>query len=212
MELSRHAPAPARYTGLGLVIGVHVVAITALSLAFMPPAAQPKQAPIVLLPPPLDTPDTPREPPPVVKAARPDLPRVPVPDVPIPDWQTEAPTVTAAPLRSEGTPVPTSGGTGTGVAPLATAQEPAAVRAPGAVCSVMPRPELPMLGWSGQAVLHAVATVRGGRVVGSDIRVTQGALDAKSRRALQRSVETALAGYQCVGDALFEQEFAFRLD
>jgi hypothetical protein len=48
--------------------------------------------------------------------------------------------------------------------------------------------------------------------VGSDIRVTQGALDAKSRRALQRSVETALAGYQCAGDALFEQEFAFRLD
>lgn len=212
MELSRHSPAPARYTGLGLVIAVHVVAITALSLAFIPPAAKPKEGPIVLLPPPLDTPDTPHEPPPFLKTSRPDLPRVPVPDVPIPDWQTEAPTITAAPLRNDNAALPSSGTGGAGTAPVTVAREQPAIRAPGAVCTVMPRPELPLLAWSGEAVIHAVATVRGGRVVGSDIRFTQGALDAKSRRALQRSVETALAGYQCAGDALFEQDFSFRLD
>jgi len=61
-------------------------------------------------------------------------------------------------------------------------------------------------------VLQVIATVRGGRVVGSEFRVTQGALDGKTRRALQRAVESALAGYQCQGDAMFQQDFAFTLD
>ncbi len=68
------------------------------------------------------------------------------------------------------------------------------------------------MSWSGEAVLQVIATVRGGRVVGTDVRVAQGALDAKTRRSLQRSVESALAGYQCQGDAMFQQDFAFRLD
>jgi hypothetical protein len=49
-------------------------------------------------------------------------------------------------------------------------------------------------------------------VVASDFRVMQGALDGKAKRSLQRSVEAALAGYQCQGDATFQQDFAFRLD
>ena len=44
------------------------------------------------------------------------------------------------------------------------------------------------------------------------MRVAQGALDGKTRRSLQRAVETALAGYQCQGDAMFQQDFAFTLD
>jgi hypothetical protein len=42
--------------------------------------------------------------------------------------------------------------------------------------------------------------------------VAQGALDGKTRRSLQRSVDSALAGYQCQGDAMFQQDFAFRID
>ena len=76
----------------------------------------------------------------------------------------------------------------------------------------MPRPEVPVLNWAGEAVLHVVATVRGGRVVGTEFSVLQGALDGKSKRALQRSVESALGGYQCQGDASFQQDFAFRLE
>ncbi|MEE8614816.1 MAG: hypothetical protein V3T11_06350, partial [Roseateles sp.] len=86
------------------------------------------------------------------------------------------------------------------------------VQSPGAVCSVMPRPDVPAVSWSGEAVLNVIATVRGGRVVGTEFRVSQGALDGKSRRALQRAVESALAGYQCQGDATFQQDFAFRLE
>jgi hypothetical protein len=61
-------------------------------------------------------------------------------------------------------------------------------------------------------VLQVIATVRAGRVVGSEVRVAQGALDGKTRRSLQRSVDSALAGYQCQGDAMFQQDFAFRID
>lgn len=112
--------------------------------------------------------------------------------------RTDAPTpATSAATRTDATPLPSS-------APL--------VSAPGAVCAVMPRPEVPVVSWSGEAVLQVVATVRGGRVVGTDVRVAQGVMDGKTRRALQRSVESALAGYQCQGDAVFQQDFAFRLD
>jgi hypothetical protein len=54
--------------------------------------------------------------------------------------------------------------------------------------------------------------VRDGRVIGSVFHMIQGGPDAKTRRALQRAVESALAGYQCQGDAVFPQDFAFRID
>lgn len=212
MELSRQSPVPARFTGIGIVIAVHVVAIAALSLAFVKPTPKPP-GPIEFRRVP-EAPPPPQEPPPVVRATRPDLPQVPVPDVPIPDWRVDtAPPITTAPLRNDGVAPPTGGPTvGTSTPTVAVTQDPPVVRTAGAVCSVMPRPELPMLNWSGEAVLHALATVRDGRVIASEIRVAQGAMDAKSRRALQRSVEAALAGYQCAGNATFQQDFAFSID
>jgi hypothetical protein len=114
-----------------------------------------------------------------------------------------------------GDPTPTTNGP-TASTGAATATPPAkkaeAYSTPGAICSVMPRPEVPAINWSGEAVLQVLATVRGGRVVGSEFRVAQGTLDGKTRRSLQRAVESALAGYQCQGDAVFQQDFAFRLD
>lgn len=211
MELSRHSPAPARYTGLGLVIAVHVLAITALSVAFVRPTPKPqgpievKQVPKLQEPPP--------QPVDHVKATQPIITTVPIPPIPTP---TE-PTITPDPLVFDPSakatpptdrPIPT--GPATVVPPPVLPK--IGIQSPGAVCSVMPRPEVPALNWAGEAVLRVVATVRGGRVVGTEFSVLQGALDGKSKRALQRSVESALGGYQCQGDASFQQDFAFRLE
>jgi hypothetical protein len=212
MELSRLSPAPARYTGIGIVIAVHVVAITALSLAFIKPAPK-HQAPLVFksVPKAPEPPPQPLEP---IKAREPVILPVPLPPIPTPTEPTitPEPTIFDPSAKSGPTtdgPVPT--GTATVAPPVIPKTQPQ-VQRPGAVCSVMPRPEVPTVNWAGEAVLQVVATVRGGRVVGSEFRVTQGALDSKSRRALQRSVEAALAGYQCQGDAMFQQDFAFRLE
>jgi periplasmic protein TonB len=61
-------------------------------------------------------------------------------------------------------------------------------------------------------VVQVLATVQAGRVVASDLRFARSGLDARSRRALQQSVEAALAGYDCPGNHRFEQEFNFRLE
>jgi len=212
MEMSRQSPAPARYTGIGIVIAVHVVAITALSLGFIKPTVkhdgptefrQIKEAP-----PPKRDPD------PVVEVQQPKFAPIPfTPVLPIP-WDTERPpTITTQPLTDTPPVAPPTGPVVTAKAdPTPAAQPTTTLRQPGAVCSVMPRPEVPVLNWTGDAVLQVMATVRGGRVVGTEFRVLQGALDSKSRRALQRSVESALLGYQCQGDATFQQDFAFKID
>lgn len=216
MDLSRpfpnRAPTPARYAGIGMVVALHLAGIYALSAGLInPPAKQREITELKRLPP--EPPQTP----PVVEPLRPTQPTLHTPQpipVPMPDIDiaptTEAPLISTTTLRGDPTPVVTAGLAKTDVAPPPTVQP--QIRAPGAVCSVMPRPEVPAIAWSGEAVLQVMATVRGGRVVGSEFRVTQGALDSKSRRALQRSVESALAGYQCQGDAMFQQDFAFRVD
>lgn len=211
-SFSDRAPQPKSYVGIGLVVVLHLAGIYALSAGLIRPPSRPHEATILLPPIPEQTQrlDTLREP--AFKPDRPTFAPVPVPDLPQPVWQ-EAPTVTTVPM-SEASPSVTT-------APTAPAgptvvQQPAApvtsIRAAGAVCSVMPRPDIPAVNWTGEAVLQVVATVRGGRVVGTDFRVAQGALDGKTRRSLQRSVEAALAGYQCQGDAMFQQDFAFRID
>ncbi len=212
MELSRLSPAPARYTGIGLVIAVHLIAITALSVAFVKPVPR-VPGPIEFRPVP-KTPEPPPQPVEHIKARQPIVAPVPVAALPLPDDPTITPDPVIYDPAARATPatagpVATGGATVAGPA-LAPAQP--QVQRPGAVCATMPRPDLPALNWSGEAVLHALATVRGGRVVASEIRVAQGALDSRTRRALQHSVEAALAGYQCAGNAMFEQDFAFRLD
>lgn len=212
MDLSRPSPAPTRYAGIGLVVALHLAGIYALSAGLIKPPGKPHEA-TILLPP---IPEVPREPPrlpepfkadkPVLKAPQPI--QVPVPPIVI--EPTAANSVTTTPLTAD-TPPPSTGPTRAAQVQPQAAEGPR-IAAPGAVCSVMPRPEVPSVNWSGEAVLQVLATVRGGRVVASEFRVAQGALDARSRRALQRSVESALAGYQCQGDAMFQQDFAFRLE
>lgn len=211
MDLSRPSPAPTRYAGLGLVVALHLAGIYALSAGLIKPPGKPHEA-TILLPP---IPDAPKDPPRLPDPIKVDKPilavpqPIPVPVPPIIIEPTTATTVTTVPLTADTPP-------STGPTRVAQAQPQAAegprITAPGAVCSVMPHPEVPSVNWSGEAVLQVLATVRGGRVVASEFRVAQGALDARSRRALQRSVESALAGYQCQGDATFQQDFAFRLE
>lgn len=215
MNLSRHSPAPTRYVGIGLVVALHLAGIYALSAGLIRPPTRPHEATVLL--PKLD--DVKRElpKPEPVKADKPTLKAPELTPIQPPIWE-EAPTQRVDPLPRGETPQIPLGNTGTGTGSIVGPVTPPVgdagtkITAPGAVCSVMPRPEVPVVSWSGEAVLQVVATVRGGRVVGSDFRVAQGAVDGKTRRALQRAVESALAGYQCQGDAMFQQDFAFRVD
>jgi hypothetical protein len=214
MNLSRHSPAPTRYVGLGLVAVLHLAGLYALSAGLVKAPPAPREPTTLkplapeLTPPPIERP--------LPAPPRLELPRlipVPPPDVVVEPTREPSPLATTT-LRTDN---PVAGPQGPQApaarvdAPPATVATPALSSA-GAVCSVMPRPEVPVVSWSGEAVLNAVATVRGGRVVGAELRVTQGALDSKTRRSLQRAVESALAGYQCQGDAVFQQDFAFRID
>ena len=212
MNLSRQSPAPARYMGIGLVVALHLAGIYALSAGLIrPPARPPEITTLKPLPPDI------KEPPPRLEPLPASEPRFAAPrmEVPAPLEFVEAPAepalIAAGPLQPHSTPQPT-GPVRTVEAAVPPGVAKPLISTPGAVCSVMPKPELPAVNWSGEAVLQVVAAVRGGRVVSSDFRVAQGALDGKTRRSLQRSVEAALAGYQCQGDASFQQDFAFRLD
>ena len=216
MRLSRpfsdRAPEPKSYVGIGLVVALHLAAVYALSAGLMKSPPRAKEATVLLppIPEPTREPETVRQ---VLQVDKPSLPTVPVIEVPIQPWTDAPPTITVETQRTDTTVSrETPARTGPAVPLPPQALPLPQVQAPGAVCSVMPRPDVPAVNWSGEAVLQVVATVRGGRVVGSEVRVAQGALDSKTRRSLQRSVESALAGYQCQGDAVFQQDFAFRLD
>ena len=206
-------PKPKSYVGIGLVIALHLAGIYALSAGLIKPTVRPPAITTLKpLPPDIDREPPPPEPLPVNKPVMKDVPVVQVP-LPIFDVAPpqEAPAISTVVAPKDPGPIVAQPGSSQAIAPPATAATPL-IQAPGAVCSTMPRPEVPAVNWSGEAVLQVVATVRGGRVVGSEFRAVQGAMDGKTRRSLQRSVESALAGYQCQGDATFQQDFAFRLD
>ncbi|MDR7271292.1 hypothetical protein J2X20_003960 [Pelomonas saccharophila] len=211
---SDRATQPKSYVGIGLVVALHLAGIYALSagLITVPPRVR-ELATVRTLPPEAPEPPKPFE---RVRPAEPKLSTpepilVPPPIVEIAQPPQE-PVISAVPQR-DATPTTSGPTVSTGTTtPAQTQKKTDTISTPSAVCSVMPRPDVPVVNWSGEAVLQVIATVRGGRVVGTDFRVAQGALDSKTRRSLQRSVESALSGYQCQGDATFQQDFAFRLD
>jgi len=212
LTFSDRAPQPKSYVGIGLVVALHLAGIYALSAGLIKVPTRPAEiAPVKPLPADRKQPLPPQEP---YRANKPIF-KDPITSTipPRDDWVVEKPLVTVEPPSDTLRP-PTGPETArTGLPPgLPVVAKNPPITAPGAVCSVMPRPEVPVVNWAGEAVLQVIATVRGGRVVGTDFRVAQGALDSKTRRSLQRSVESALAGYQCQGDAIFQQDFAFRLD
>jgi periplasmic protein TonB len=212
LTFSDRAPQPKSYVGIGLVVVLHLAGIYALSAGLIRvPTRPPEIAPIKPLP------AEPKDPPPPTEPYRADKPimkdPITTPVAPREDWVIEKDQVIVEPQRPSQPPVTTGPGTiKAELPPTPTGVKNPPITSPGAVCSVMPRPEVPVVNWTGDAVLQVIATVRGGRVVGTDFRVAQGALDSKTKRSLQRSVESALSGYQCEGDATFQQDFAFRID
>ncbi|MFN3305129.1 MAG: hypothetical protein ACK44A_15640 [Roseateles sp.] len=213
MNLSRPAPAPHRYVGIGLVVALHLAGIYALSTGLIHPPARPPALTAVRPLPPDVQPPPPTEP---LRAPDPRFKDMP-PLMPIPQPAVDV-VIAADPVISTAAPADAgvqAPGSGPARAEPAAPAQPAAtpqVQSPGAVCATMPRPEVPVVNWTGEAVLRVIATVRNGRVVGSEFRLAQGSPDARTRRALQRAVDVALAGYQCQGDAMFQQDFAFRID
>ncbi|MBB3194303.1 hypothetical protein [Roseateles terrae] len=211
-----------RSAGLILVGLVHVAMVAALVEGFRRHAA-PKPPPLTQVqmdvartpPPPTPTVDVLPQPP--LASITPRL--VEVPDVsvvtPLVNPQPPSETVTPA-LAGNGVPGESAGagvtgatgpgGTGSGTA----AREPVA---PGLVCTSMGAPDMPAVHWSGEAVFRAVAEVQAGRVVAVEIRALQGGMDARTRRALTASIETALRQhYVCPGNHRFQQDFGFRVD
>lgn len=216
MELSRHA-APSRPSpvGLGFVVAVHLVVFWALATALVHNPPKQPAPPIQVKP--IQEPDPPKTPEEPFKVDRPTLKPIDTPVVvppPIIDIVTpaERPTITVqtgeefppsdTKPRVIGDPPPVAG----------TTAKKGEIERPGAICTVMPKPEVPAVSWSGEALMHVTATVRGGRVVATELQFTRSGIDSRTRRSLQHSVETALAGYQCPGDHVFEQDFAFKLE
>ena len=204
-----------RATGLGLVIGIHVLAVIGISAAYIRPTPTPK--PTTELRPNLPI-DRQPEPEPRILIDRPKLPDVRTMPIDIPQLPDSTPTTNRLPPTTS-TDLTDSVGRegqdwgGGSVAPPPIKQDPVTqIRNPGAICVSMPKPEVPVLAWSGDAIVHAVATVRAGRVVGTELSLAGAALDARSKRALKQAVEAALAGYHCPGDHQFQQDFAFRLE
>jgi hypothetical protein len=207
---------PARTGGLAFVVGLHVVALWALSAAFVVKPTK-HQEPIVLKPvaptvqPPVDPP-TPVQKPMLKEVDVPRLyPPVIVDEVPSNPLRNDPPTLKAGPNSLAYPPSEIDQSTG-GKPEGRSGQIADRIPTASAVCVRMPRPEVPAVAWTGEAAFHVLATVSGGRVVGTEFKVTAAGLDARSRRALQRSVEAALDGYDCPGEHRFVQEFSFRLD
>lgn len=211
MNLSR--PVPHRYVGIGLVVALHLAGIYALSTGLIhPPARPPALTTVRPLPPDV------QQPPPAEPLRVPDPrfkdmpPLMPIPQPAVDVVIAADPVISTAAPTDTGAHAPVSGPVRVEPAPAAPQVTPQPMQSPGAVCATMPRPDVPAVNWTGEAVLQVVATVRNGRVAASEFRVVQGSPDIRTRRALQRSVEAALAGYQCQGDAMFQQDFAFRID
>lgn len=204
-----------RATGLGLVIGIHVLAVIGISAAYIRPT--PTERHTTQLQPNVPI-ERPQEPPPTIRLDKPNLPDIrmqPIDPPPVPDPSSTNHRLTP----NTNTDVPDTvgrepqdfGGGSTTLTP-SKPEVPPALRNPGAICVTMPKPEVPALNWAGDAMVHALATVRGGRVVSTELSIAGAALDPRSKRALKQAVEGALAGYHCPGDHQFQQDFAFQLD
>ncbi|MFG6429007.1 hypothetical protein [Roseateles sp. LYH14W] len=81
-------------------------------------------------------------------------------------------------------------------------------------CAKLPKPKLPnTIYWSGDVLLKAVAATRAGVVEVADIDVLS--ISGRKRDEVadyfRSLVLQALAGYECDGEHLFEQEFQFKI-
>lgn len=68
------------------------------------------------------------------------------------------------------------------------------------VCRSMPRPQLPVVNWKGQAVYKLIGVVRDGRVVSMDVTPLRGGVDPVAQQEFVASIERAVKAYECPGN------------
>jgi len=214
MNFAQEKQGASRFTGFGVVVLIHVVAIWALASGLARDLVKKVTGPIDVKV--IEEKVKPPPPPEKVVPPPPDLKAPPPPFVPPPEFQVTAPAPPAPPIQS------------TQVAPPAVAEiRPAPPPAPAApptpkpagkttaamVCTKMGKPEMPSVNWSGEALFRANATVKSGRVTSVEITSLRGGVDRKAQRALVQAIEQTLRDtYECPGDHVFEQEFQFKIE
>ena len=146
----------------------------------------------------------------------PDLKAPPPPFVPVPEIQVQTPPPPAA-ISTQSTQVPPPAEFKPAPPPVTVAPPPAAPAPPakvsaGMLCPTRSSPEMPSISFDGVAEFVVLGTVRGGKVVATEIRVKRGLGDRRAQRQLLASIETALGQYRCNTDGIFEQEFVFKIE
>lgn len=214
MNFAQEKQGASRFTGIGIVVLVHVLIIwglaSGLARKIVKAVAEPIDVKVVeekVKPPP--PPEKVVPPPPDMKAPPP--PFVPPPEVqvaaPPPPNAIQAPVSNTPPAVRDVAPSPPP------AAAPAPAPRPAGPVKAGMVCTKMGKPELPSVNWSGEAMYKAIATVKAGRVTSVEITPMRGGVDRRAQRALIAAIqETLQSTYECPGDHVFEQEFLFRIE
>jgi protein TonB len=214
MNFAQEKQGASRFTGFGIVVLIHVVAIYALASGLARDIVKKVTGPIDVKV--IEEKVKPPPPPEKVVPPPPDLKAPPPPFVPPPEFQVTAPAPPAPAIQSTQVAPPAVQDIRPAPAPAPAAPpappRPAKVTA-GMVCTKMGKPDMPSVNWSGEALYKAVATVKSGRVTAVEITSLRGGVDRKAQRALLQAIEATLKDtYECPGDHVFEQEFQFKID
>ena len=214
MNFAQEKQGASRFTGFGIVVLIHVIAIYALASGLARDIVKKVTGPIDVKV--IEEKVKPPPPPEKVVPPPPDLKAPPPPFVPPPEFQVTAPAPPAPAIQSTQVAPPAVAEIRPAPAP-APAAPPAAPRpakvTAGMVCTKMGKPDMPSVNWSGEALYKAVATVKAGRVTAVEITSLRGGVDRKAQRALLQAIEATLRDtYECPGDHVFEQEFQFKIE
>lgn len=214
MNFAQEKQGASRFTGFGVVVLIHIVAIWALASGLAKDLVKKVTGPIDVKV--IEEKVKPPPPPEKVVPPPPDLKAPPPPFVPPPEFQVTAPAPPAPAIQSTQVAPPAVAEIRPAPAP-APAAPPAAPRpakvTAGMVCTKMGKPDMPSVNWSGEALYKAVATVKAGRVTAVEITSLRGGVDRKAQRALTQAIEATLRDtYECPGDHVFEQEFQFKIE
>jgi protein TonB len=213
MNFAQEKQGASRFTGIGIVALIHVVAIYALASGLARDIVKKVSGPIDVKV--IEEKVKPPPPPEKIIPPPPELKAPPPPFVPPPEFQVTAPTPPAPAIQSTqvAPPAQTEIRPAPPPAPVAApTPKPARVTA-AMVCTKRTSPEMPSVNWSGEALFKVVATVKAGRVVSAEITSLRGGVDRKALRAMTQAIDSTLRDtYECPGDHVFEQEFQFKVD
>ncbi|MFO1227627.1 hypothetical protein [Roseateles sp.] len=212
MNFAQEKQGASRFTGLGVVILIHVLIVWALASGLARKVVEKVAGPLDVKV--IEEQVKPPPPPEKVVPPPPDLKAPPPPFVPPPEFLVTAPAPPAPAIQSTQV-APPAAPVIAPQAPVAAAPvappKPAVVTAK-MVCTKTPEPEVPAVNFTGVAGFKVIATVKSGKVVSVQFSATRAGIDRKVSRAFQSEIETALSSYVCPGDHVFEQEFVFKVD